>query len=272
VRRDHPNDENVLALESEILDLAVTIEDETRADDAARTLLGPLAAAGMAALALEHENRKELRLARGLVSRLKLLAKSSNADQLISLSDQLEAWLNRLEGTRRLFAPLLDAEDREQVETLSARSVFEQVVENVRPLIPGISVTIEVPSDFNLPPATFAEWHSLFQNVFVNAANATLDSVDRRIKCSAGRTGRSAWIRISDTGSGLDWQNSSELFEPFNRRINVSEERKGLGLGGMGLGLTIVRMMAEQRHCTAQFVQPEPPWSTTFQLSWSSNQ
>ncbi len=61
VRQSHKDDEVVAELEREIFDLAETIDDERKSDESARSLLGPLASAGMAALALEHESRKEMR-------------------------------------------------------------------------------------------------------------------------------------------------------------------------------------------------------------------
>ncbi|CAO3417868.1 hypothetical protein [Azospirillum doebereinerae] len=272
VRQEHRYDENVVALEREVADLSQTMDDERRADEAARALLGPLASAGMAALALEHESRKEMRLGRNLVRRLRAVAKEVSDDRIAQIADQVLAWVERLESTRRVFAPLLDPDDRDQVEALSLASVLRQAHENVAPLIPGVAVSMDVPRDIVLPPATFAEWNSLFQNVIVNAANATLDSDSRRILCSGGRTGRSAWARISDTGGGIDWERSESFFEPFAREMRISQERRALGLGGMGLGLTIVRMIADQRRCKVQFVEPEKPWSTTFQISWSSAQ
>jgi signal transduction histidine kinase len=272
IRSDYRDDDNVIALEREVADLSKNIEEEHRADESARALLGPLASAGMAALALEHESRKEMRLGRNIIRRLRSLSRDLNDDRIAGIADEVSAWIERLENTRKVFAPMLDADDRDQIEGLSLRNVLNQVVENARPLIGGVSVEFEVPRDIILPAATFAEWNSLFQNVLINAANATLDVEPRRVICTAGRTGRSAWAQVSDNGAGIDWQRSSALFEPFAREINISEERRGLGLGGMGLGLTIVRMIADLRHCKVRFIEPEHPWNTTFQLSWSSTQ
>ena len=239
---------------------------------AAQTLLGPLASAGMAALALEHESRKEMRRARQLTRRMRRIGRELGEPRVTELGDQVKAWVDRIEETRRLFAPLLDGDDRDTVEALSARSVLEEVVENVKPLVSGLRFLVKVPDDIYFPAATFAEWNSLFQNLFLNAANATLDLDQRMVLCSGGRTGRAVWIRVEDNGYGVDHEDADELFEPFTRYTEVSEERRALGLGGMGLGLTIVRMIAHQRYARARFVEPSPDWSTAFQLSWSSAQ
>ncbi|MDR6530262.1 signal transduction histidine kinase [Caulobacter rhizosphaerae] len=269
-RRSHPNDETLVELEKEFDGLSETIALEREADDAARSLLGPLASAGMAALAMEHESRKEMRLARQLLRRLRAAGTDAGDGRVAEIADQIEAWIERLESTRRMFAPLLDPDDRDHVEALALGSVLRQVAGNISPLIVGVEVDFEISRDLYLPPATFAEWSSLFQNVLINAANATLDTDRRRIRCVGGRTGRAAWVRIDDNGAGVDHERSAHLFEPFKRELNLSEERRALGLGGMGLGLTIVRMIAEQRRARVSFVDPPPGWSTSFQMSWSS--
>ncbi len=267
----YPQDDTLAALKKEVDGLSGVLGDERRANERARMLLGPLAAAGMAALALEHESRKEMRSARRMVSRLIRIGESSDVPRVIEIGQQIDAWIDRLEETRKLFGPLLDLDDREEVEALLADPVLRQVIINVRPLVPGIRFSLSIPPDIYLPPATFVEWNSLFQNVIFNASNATLDSADRRVLCSGGRTGRGTWIRVEDNGVGVDYADSTELFEPFARQVTVSEERRALGLGGTGLGLTIVRMIASQRRARVAFVKPSPGWETAFQLSWSSS-
>ena len=54
-------------------------------------------------------------------------------------------------------APLLDMDEREAVETLSTRRVLERVVENFEPLIPSVTVTVDVSQDLFLTAKTFAE-------------------------------------------------------------------------------------------------------------------
>lgn len=269
-RRAHPADETLGALEEEFDHLSNTIKKDREAEDATSALLGPLASAGMAALALEHETRKEMQRARQLLRRLNRAAEEIEDERIRRLTRDVGAWIERVEDARRLFTPLLDMDDREAVETLSARRVLERVVENVGALIPGMTVTVDVPQDLFLPAATFAEWSSLFQNLLVNAGNATLDSDNASACCVGGRTGRSTWIRIHDNGVGIDLEHAEELFEPFARRMSISETRRSLGLGGTGLGLTVVRMIAGRRNAKVSFIPPPSPWATTLQLSWSS--
>ena len=270
VRHRHPDDETLVVLDDECKRLSRAIAKDREAEEATKALLAPLASVGMAALALEHETRKELRRAHTLLRRLRRLVKDLGDSDAQRLANEMGAWISRTEESRRLFSPLLDQDDRTEVDALSAGRVLAQVAENVRPLVPALALSIDVPMDIVLPPATFAEWNSLFQNVFVNTANATLDAAEPAAQCVGGRTGRSTWLRIHDNGVGVDLADAEGLFEPFSRSLDVSDERRALGLGGMGLGLTIVRMIAVRRRAKASFVEPPPPWATTFQLSWSN--
>ena len=268
VRKSYPDDDTVAALEDEIRHLSTAIRGERRADEAMQALLAPLASAGMAALAMEHESRKELRRGRRLLRRLRGMAIVAGDERTAEATGELRAWLNRVEESRRLFAPLLDEDDRDEVEALMAGKVLARVVGDLRPLIPGMTVDVEVPRTLHLPAGTFAEWSSLFQNVLLNAANATLDTTDCHAVCVGGRTGRASWIRVHDNGVGVNLDEADELFEPFVRRVEVSDTRRALGLGGMGLGLTIVRTIAHRRSARVSFVRPPATWSTTFQMSW----
>jgi signal transduction histidine kinase len=58
------------------------------------------------------------------------------------------------------------------------------------------------------------------------------------------------------------------LFEPFVRRLKLPPDRQRAGLGGTGLGLTIVRMLAMTLKCDVAFVAPPPGFATTFEISW----
>lgn len=264
-QKSHPKDDTVATLEYEIRHLSRAIRGERRAEEAMQALLAPLASAGMAALAMEHESRKELRRGRRLLSHLRRVASD---ERTVEATDKLQAWLDQVEGSRRLFAPLLDEDDRDEVEALMASEVLARVVEDLRPLIPGMTVDTEVSRTLHLPAGTFAEWSSLFQNVLLNAANATLDATDCHALCVGGRTGRANWIRVHDNGVGVNLDEADELFEPFVRHVEVSDTRRALGLGGMGLGLTIVRTIAHRRSAKVSFVRPPAMWSTTFQMSW----
>ena len=258
-------------LVTEIDDYYEALSTENRYIERQTALLAPLAAAGMAALAFEHESNRQLRGLERLIKRLSRLDLGEDGQEAISeICERLRGWILQHKRTRSLFAPLTSVEDRERARRLKAKNTIDVVLRNTSPLLRKCDAdTGDIESTLMLPQGTMADWQALFQNVFVNASNAMLDRTFKGLKVSGGQlTSRRSYLWVSDTGVGVDLETANELFEPFVRRLELSEERKSLGLGGMGLGLTVVRMVCESRRCEFGFVEPESGYSTTFQLTW----
>lgn len=261
-------DDTITTLRDEFASLDVVVREQERADDAARALLGPLASAGMAALAMEHENRRKIQQGRIRLERLRAIAEERSDPEMASIVNEFQAWLDSFDDARRIFAPLLEGDERGRTERYRAFAVIREVISSIDVLLPRVEIENAVGPVVSLPEATFAEWHALLQNILTNAANATLDVASPKVRISAHRQGRRTVIRVSDNGKGVDLAGQAQLFEPFERRLKLSDERSALGLGGLGMGLTIVRMIAAQRGCGVAFVDPELGWNTTFELSW----
>ncbi len=234
-------------------------------------LLGSLATAGMAALATEHEVSLQLEDIRRLSARFRRAARGgdSASQTFAEAADRLSILVDRISSTRRLFAPLLDEEDRGRRERLKALELVLTVVDHSRMLLRGIPISIEVIDDLLLPSARFADWSALFQNVLVNATNALLDAPVQEITIKSRVAGRRKSILVEDTGAGVDLKSADELFEPFVRHTQLSSERRMLGLGGTGLGLSIVRMIARSANCSVAFIEPDEGYSTAFELAWT---
>ena len=159
---------------------------------------------------------------------------------------------------------------REPRARFRARQLVRDVRDQMGVLMRNVDDDIfGIDDSLRLPMGTFTEWSAVFQNVFINAMNAMLDSSTRRIAVSSRAEDRDRVLVIQDTGSGVDLATSEELFKPFERRLQLSPERRALGAGGTGLGLTIVRMIANNIGCKVSFVQPDEGFNTAFQISWS---
>ena len=146
-----------------------------------------------------------------------------------------------------------------------AMPVIEDIVTQTSFLARGIEIDYSQLDDrLYLPKASFAEWGAIFQNVLTNAFNAMLDSSRRLLHISS----RSHEILIQDTGHGIDPEKADKFFDPFERASKISAERQALGYGGTGLGLTIVRLLADNIGCRVQFVHPQEGFSTAFSIRW----
>jgi signal transduction histidine kinase len=223
-----------------------------------------LATAGIAAVAHEHEAGKQNLALASIASQLRSGAITGEA-----AAHEIDKWLERARATRRMFSHLLDEQTRDSTGRFLARVVAEDAATQVLPFARGIHIsTTKVPEEMRLAFGGYAEWIALLQNVFLNAINATLDSPTRRIDVDAGSDSTGTWLRVQDTGSGVDLATAPTLFLPFERRQAISAERAALGLGGSGLGLTIVQMLASDLRANVAFEQPDPDYSTAFVVRW----
>ena len=259
-------------LVEDIDDYYEALEKENKYVERQTALFAPLAAAGLASLAFEHESNRQLRRLEDLVRRLSKsnAAKGKYGAEVGKLSRELGEWIQRHKEIRSLFTPLTTKEDRDDVSRLKLKPTIDIVIGNTRGLVRNLEAeTKDVPNDMTLPLGTMADWQALFQNVFVNSSNAMLDSPTKRIRVSAGAlNSRNNFLKISDTGVGVDLDNAERLFEPFVRELEISSGRESLGLGGLGMGLTIVRMICETRGCRYKFVEPESEFESSFQMTW----
>jgi signal transduction histidine kinase len=262
-------------LRTQVQDAIRTSETEAELKAQQVGLLGALATAGISALAYEHEVNKQFRLLEEVIKQLEAIKiTDQNAQNFLSdLRESLTEWLDRARGTRALFSPLLEEESRTTKARFKAKILVEDVKEQMRIFLRGIPVdTSGLDDTLRLPEARFTDWSSIFQNVFLNAVNAMIDSEDKRIFVNSRIRDRKREILVQDTGCGVNLDNTNELFKPFVRKITVSAERRALGYGGSGLGLTIVRMIAENIGCGVTFVKADKGYSTAFQVSWSEEE
>ena len=264
----YPQDETVALVDAELADIERSFGKARETDESSRVLLGPLASAGMAALAIEHETRKDMKSVRAQLGKLRRIAKKQSLPDMTETVVLLDAWVDKLEATRNIFLPMMDLEDRERIEPLEVEGVVRTTIRSLEPLLGPIDFQYDFDDDLYFPAAAYSEWSAILQNVLLNAANATLDTDKPAIFVESVLTKKRGHLYIYDNGIGIEGD-PDELFKPFVRRSDISAERKELGLGGTGLGLTIVEMIAENRNCTVEFVDPDDDdWTTCFGISW----
>ena len=246
-------------------------------------LLAPLATAGISALSYQHELKKQFTYIEDAIDRIKTVQtlasflpySSKKAGELEleqnlnSLNADLSSWLERAKATNSLFDYIADAENTKLRHRFRAMPVIKDIAAQTVFLARGIEIDYsQLDDQLYLPEASFAEWGAIFQNVFTNAFNAMLDSSHRLLHISSRSHEKSREILIQDTGQGIDLQKAEKFFEPFERASKISAERQALGYGGTGLGLTIVRLLADNIGCRVRFVTPHNGFRTAFSIRW----
>lgn len=245
--------------------------EATRAEDRelARTtsLLGALATAGIAAVAYEHEASQLLTLmdqVAEILSRRDL--NSAERTQAVQL---IERWARQTRANRSLFSQLAGENDDRPPRRLRLRRVVRRVATQSEALMPGLRIdTSEVDDSFRLPPGYFSDWSAVFQNLFFNAANAMLEAKEPLVSIRTETDGRQRSVIVEDIGTGVDLGDADRLFKPFERGSALAVDRERLGLGGTGLGLTIVQLIARRLETAVEFVEPKVPFQTAFRLRW----
>ena len=245
----------------------VTDEAEKRA-----SALGAFATAGIAAIGYQHELGRQFLLIERLAEILPQ-AGGDDADvrsELVGFQRKLRQIVKRTREIGSLFSHLVDHENVEEARTFSANRTVERIVEQVSSIQPGVVFDLSgIDPKLRLPPAAYAEWVSIFQNALFNALNALVDSEDRLIVIRSEAAGELRRILVEDTGSGIDLEESETLFQPYRRGITISPERRELGFGGSGLGLTIMRILADRRGVRVGFESPSDGFATALVLEWS---
>jgi signal transduction histidine kinase len=258
-------------IKKQLRSIATVTEQQAESLNARVGLLGALATAGAAALAFEHEFNKQLRTLRQLIEDIRSIegSDSSSRKRISAAADALSRWVDTTKATRGLFLHLLDEDNREKRVRLKAGALMEQMEGQLKTFLRGIDLEVDdLDPGLRLPLGTFAEWSAVFQNVVVNAINAMLDSKVKRIRVRSSASGLEREVFVEDTGVGVDLDNSLKLFAPFVRDLELSQERKQLGIGGSGLGLAIVKMITDSLGCQVSFVSPRRPFATSFRIFW----
>lgn len=253
---------------------AEEIESEAEVTAERVGYFGPLASAGITTLAYQHELKQQFALFDAIIVKIGALQKRIRDEELAQaiaeVKTDLVSWVERAELTNALFSYFGDAENMQTRRRFAAKKVIEEIWAQIEFLARGAEKDFDaIEDDLLFPKASLLELSSIFQNVFLNAFNAMMDSEKKLLRVSSRRTGRDRELLVQDIGVGVDLKDAESLFEPFVRKMKISSERRVSGYGGTGLGLTIVRLIAHSMGAEVAFVVPGEGFRTAFSLKWT---
>ena len=234
-------------------------------------LLGAMATVGSTAIAFDHQLNQQLAILEYHAESLDNLvgANPGIRGTIGPIAASIRNWIQGVRDTRAIFSPITDERNRTTIARFRAGPLVQSMADNMRAILRGVRVDVsEIDRDMLLPNASYPIWMAIFHNLLLNSSNAMLDSETKQIAVSSAMSGKNRAIRVQDTGVGIDLNKAERLFEPLNRGLEISAERRALGYGGTGLGLAIVRLLATDLGATVRFTRPEAPFSTCFELAW----
>ncbi|MCW5623873.1 MAG: PAS domain S-box protein, partial [Burkholderiales bacterium] len=190
---------------------------------------------------LSHELRTPLHAILGWVNIL--TSGRASADQI---AKGLEVIERNARTQSRIIDDLLDEDMlidnlRLDVRSVDVREVVASTVESIVPTTTakGLRVEADVSADIGVVNADSARLQQILWNLVTNAVKFTPRGGSIRI--AATREVDHVEIRVSDTGQGI----SSEFMPRIFERHSQEDGAAGSQLGGLGLGLSIAKQLAE---------------------------
>jgi signal transduction histidine kinase len=143
-----------------------------------------------------------------------------------------------------------------------ARVLVEDVIRRARDEMraTGREVAIEAPREL---PETFTCDGKYLARALVNVLRNAARHASARVALSVERVGGRTVVHVDDDGPGIAPEDRERVFEPFIR----AEPGRSRETGGVGLGLAIVRSVAEW-HGGAASVGTSPLGGARVSISW----
>ena len=187
---------------------------------------------------VSHDLRTPLSTIAGAASSLLESARDQDREFLQTIVDEAR----RLE---RLVENLLDMARLDSGAVVLNRQwhVLEEIIglalAAVKRELKTHEVRVEIPSDFPLLLVDAFLLEQVFVNLLENASRYT--TADSAIEISAAIVGKTAEIRVADSGPGIPAGSEQKIFDKFFRGSTVAPD----GRRGVGLGLAICRAIVE---------------------------
>jgi PAS domain S-box-containing protein len=146
------------------------------------------------------------------------------------------------------------------VQPVEPRTVIDAAIDAIRPAADAKGITIEKMLDPGAGPVS-GDSNRLQQIVWNLAANAVkFTGKGGRVQVHLQRAGSYAEIVVNDTGQGISAEFLPYVFDRFRQADATSTRRHG----GLGLGLAIVRHLAEMHGGTVVASSPGEGMGATF--------
>ncbi len=261
-------DEARRAIETSLDEAEALLRQETAAQASELSMLRVLASAGTTVVVFDHMLRTMARQLREIGDAFELLATHVPPEHLDGYQealDDLRSWSTMAFDQGSLVGLLLAPEARTRPRSRAVRPLVENLERGFAKYLDHFSITLEneVPPAVRTPSLYEPEMYAVLLNLLTNSFKAVREGVpERRVRVEAEMTKDTFTLRVHDTGVGIPPENRDVVFEPF---FTTSQPDPILGIG-TGLGLKIVRDLAEAWGGDVEIVPSSSPWRTTVEV------
>lgn len=212
---------------------------------------------------VSHELRTPVAAIRAMVDTLAL--RGERRPELIQeYSPRIVAACERIDRLVRDLLLLAETESghlRINLELLDPREIVEEIVRQVEPIASPSGTCLEIEE---FPDAQIhADRFALGQCVRNLVDNAVRHAAGGKVRTGGRLDGNQVVLYVTDDGPGIPAEDLPRIFERFYR-VDKARTREG---GGSGLGLSIVRHLAEAQGARA-WAESRPGEGSTFYLAF----
>lgn len=230
-----------------------------------------------------HELRSMVSNLESSASRIEAVIDDLPQEQQSRFSDiinDLRDMQSRFEDQMELFGIFMETGTQKEISPQNVADTVEDVKDAVDYIgdYYGVEIDIDIPELLRTPPMYESELYSVIVNLVTNSIKAVGTSSDtgKGILVRGSSTDGGVRIRVYDDGVGIPDDQKNAAFEPLvsdpaeNMYEGLSEqmpEELSEHLGkGSGLGLSIVRNIAQKHDGHAEFVEAGD-WSTCVEVT-----
>lgn len=228
-----------------------------------------VASLGLEHAAFVHEVRSLSLTAQAIAEALDTIARETKdgavASRLKAISVDVRHLRERLRRNAIYLADVTGIEGRRRRSRQSLRERVERVLGFFEDAIANRhgAVQNDVPNDLQTPPLFPAELIAILSNLISNAIKFMGEN--GRIRIVGDTDNGTFTMRIENTGSRVEPQESEKWFEPFRSTTGSIDETLGQG---MGLGLTITRSLLDEYGGTIRFATPSTGFATAVEVEF----